>query len=467
MSDLISDVLYLIFEQLQDDKRTLYSCLSVNKNWCITTIPILWRNPWKSLKRRGGLLLLSIIMSHFSNVSRNKMGEYKFLVDFYQKPLFNYISYCRHLNLNEIQRIINENIFKKDKIPIIRDEIFNLFINENMKFTHLYVHQNFDQQINLINESEHCFSGIEFLSCSTRIDENILIKLTEACKSIKELKLFIEGKNNNYGIVKLIEAQRKLFDVNLIYPFNNDEPFVKILENSLAKHADTIRYFKVNKLPITKILSYFVNLKELELFNSTDDIEPNYLKYLTFPFLQILKLRSTETWTSASLIKNTSGFLIEIKMDYINIDEISNKKIIQAIYQNCPNLKYLKILVRNNNILELERLLISCQYLNGLYIIVSNIQDRMFQWNKLFEILTKSSPTSLFKFKFNSYEPPKLESLKLFFDDWKGRHPMFLQLISEEMIDLNIINRYKEEGIVKKFYYDYWWNQRTDNFEWI
>ena len=42
-------ILYLIFKELQDEK-TLFSYLRVNKTWCETIIPILWKDPWKYLK---------------------------------------------------------------------------------------------------------------------------------------------------------------------------------------------------------------------------------------------------------------------------------------------------------------------------------------------------------------------------------------------------------------------------------
>ena len=64
MSKLNRDILYLIFEELQDDKMTFFSCILVNKTWCEITIPILWRNPWESLKNKK--LLLNVITSHFS-----------------------------------------------------------------------------------------------------------------------------------------------------------------------------------------------------------------------------------------------------------------------------------------------------------------------------------------------------------------------------------------------------------------
>jgi hypothetical protein len=462
MSNLNRDVLYLIFEQLHDDKKTLFSCLLVNKTWCETTIPILWRNPWKSLKNENETLLLNVIISHLSNVSRNKIGKHKLLTNSYQKPLFDYISYCRHLNLDEIRKIINNNI--QCKVLKVQDEILNRFINENTKFTHLYIHRRFDYQINLVHGAERCFSGIEFLSCCTNINDNIVSKLIEACKSIKELELYID--NDNYGIARLIEVQKKILNINLTRSSYINESYYKNLENSLIKHANTIQYYKVTGRPSTKLLSSFVNLNILEL-DGSNILEWNCLDNLSFPFLQILKSSGVPVQTLTNLIKNTNGFLTEIKIDYISHDEINNKKIIQAIYQNSPNLKYLKLVFRNCNILELETLLITCQYLNGLYILIDSYQDRKFDWDGLFDILTKSSTTSLFKFKIYSYAVPVLGSLELFFNNWKGKHPMLLQIISVKNIDLELIEKYKTEGIIKKYDYYLVYNKRTiGDFEW-
>src|SRR5581483_4082830 len=103
-----------------------------------------------------------------------------------------------------------------DTFSIIKKEIFNLFINENTRFSHLYIPYQFDYQIHLIPGAKHCFSELEFLSCSTCINDNALIGLTEICKSIKEVELIIERDNNNHGIVKLIETQKRLFNICLL-----------------------------------------------------------------------------------------------------------------------------------------------------------------------------------------------------------------------------------------------------------
>src|SRR5579862_8631603 len=123
MARLNIDILYLIFEELQDDKNTLFSCILVNKTWCEITIPILWKNPWKSLKNKKEKLLLNVIISHLKKKLRGRELSY-------QKLSFDYISFCRHLNFSKIQIIINE-VCKKSKVSIDQDEIFNLFINGN------------------------------------------------------------------------------------------------------------------------------------------------------------------------------------------------------------------------------------------------------------------------------------------------------------------------------------------------
>ncbi|RIA95088.1 hypothetical protein C1645_817206 [Glomus cerebriforme] len=447
MTELNIDIFYLVFKELQNDEETLYSCLSVNKTLCEIIIPILWKDPWKFLKEGKEKLLLNVIISHLSNKQKDDLKDQG--IDFltnssYQKPLFNYIGFCRYLNFDSINKIVNA-IHEKSKISIIKSKVIDLFINENTKFTHLYIPQRFDFQILL---SQRCFSNIEFLSCSAKINDIVLTGLTKICKSIKELELVITQSSNNYGIVRLIEASINIdfLTINSDY----DESFCKILENSLIKHADTIQHFKITEPLATNVLSSFINLKILELSGKYYTETWDCLKNLSLPFLQVLKARRIPINVLASLIENTNGNLIEIKIDYVSHDEINNKRIIQAIYQNCPYLEYLKLSLRNRNIIEFEKLLVNCKYLNEFLI------DRLtseFDWDNLFKVLTKSSPNRLFKFKFYSFILPSLDSLKLFFDNWEGKHPMLLQFSRMKKLEeySDLIEEYKEKGIVKEW----------------
>ena len=154
------------------------------------------------------------------------------------------------------------------------------------------------------------------------------------------------------------------------------------------------------------------------------------------------------------------------------------EKLIQAIYQNCPNLRYLKLTFNSqfdnsNSVIstEFEKLLINCQFLNGFIIgicdaVIASIYN--ISWDKLFEILTRSSPISLFKFKFYSYDTIKLEYLKSFFDNWINRKPMLLKIFNyninrQQLEDLTA--EYKAKGIIKRYYINH--GHIYKDFEWI
>ncbi|CAB5303512.1 unnamed protein product [Rhizophagus irregularis] len=276
--------------------------------------------------------------------------------------------------------------------------------------------------------------------------------------------------NYNYGIIKLIENQNKLFKIHFIIKYSiNDDSFWKVFENSLIKHSNTIKYFKLTEKFMERtfqricILELGGNFRNMKLDHSREN--------LSLPFLRILKANDVPVNFLTNLIESSNGYLVEINICYINnllIQKFDNNKIIQTIYKNCSNLKYLRLLCKSSNILELKNLLINCQYLDGLYV---DTNFGSMNWKDLFIILTESSPISLFKFKFHfSYELPNLEYFKLFFDNWKGRNPMLLQFLKtgrmiKEYNDL--IEKYKSEGIIKKFDYEEYSGDYFDDFEWI
>ncbi|PKC03746.1 hypothetical protein RhiirA5_423307 [Rhizophagus irregularis] len=479
MSKLYRDVLYLITEELQNDENALRSCLLVNKTWSEIIIPILWKNPWKYLKSGNEKLLLKVIISHLSEKSKENLSiRFKHLMNSsYERPLFDYISFCKHFNINEIERII-KTVDKKSKIKIIKDEIYNLFINENTKFTHLYIPYQFDRQLHLIPGVDKCFSEIRFLSCNAKINLNVLPGLIEIFKSIRELELSIGASNNKYEIIRLIKTSKNLVKIRLLNEYYSERSYCKNLEQTLANHADNILYLKLTKQPITNFVFSFVNLKVLVLNDSYHRYTNwNVLKDLSLPHLQILKTSGIQHGILMNIIKNSGGNLIELKIDDFYPYDCDIGIIMHTISQSCPNLKYLKF-PRYVDFLHLEKLLINCKDLMGLYFNFDNSYLNTYvHWDNFFETLAKSSPINLFRFKFQLYEAPELKSLKLFFDNWKGRHPMLLQIIQDKdnlnFHAINTMRRYydlieksKAEGIVKK--YDDNLNGITfKDFEWI
>ncbi|CAB5367082.1 unnamed protein product [Rhizophagus irregularis] len=286
-------------------------------------------------------------------------------------------------------------------------------------------------------------------------------------------------RNKNIGIISLIETQENLEDICFnCYSNVRDESYCVSLEESLIKKANSIQHLKLDWTPTTNILSYLVNLTcldiNLSLINFSLMKLPHYtnwnnLKNISLPVLEILRTQQVPSKILANLIENTKGYLTEISICYEGVD---NKRLIQAIYENCPNLKYLKLSFINNDITELEKLLIKCKHLSGLVIIIFENEP---DWDNLFKVLISSSPINLFKFKFSSFKTLKLETLKFFFDNWKDRHPILLQTNSlyslysanterQQQIN-NLVETYKKKGIVKT--YDVYWQIHTiEDFEW-
>jgi hypothetical protein len=443
MSNLNKDVIFLILKELQDRNNTLYSCLLVNKAWCKTTVPILWKNPTKVLGRsyyrkdKARKILLNVILSHLSEESRDDLKNQgiNLFMETHERPLFNYIRYWRYLDLYFLECLLNvlEN-FEKFKISLIKNEILYLF-NINTKFGSLSVHE----LSSLITGSEDCFSELEYFYCNNKTSRKILKGLALTNKQIRKFELIIkcddcegENSNNSIEIVKLIEAQENLKEISFISKnFSvNAKSYCKALEEPLIKHADTIQYLRIDWGPITKFLSYLVNLISLDLtYMSYGHMYCDNLKNVSLPLLKFLKAKHFPSNILSSLIENTKGHLVEVSILYHYI--FDDGRLIKGIYQNCSNLSHLKLSLLNENISEFENLLINCQCLNKLEVIGTNF----FNWDELFKILIKSSPISLFKFTFTSsisYWKQKMKSLKLFLDNWKDRNSMSLHIVSLE-----------------------------------
>src|ERR1043166_9025211 len=97
---LNKDVLLLILEELKNDRKSLHSCLLVNRAWCDATVPILWRNPLKfCLNNSEKNILFNVILLHLLKEYKDNLKNQgiNLFVKTQQRPLFNYISFWRCL----------------------------------------------------------------------------------------------------------------------------------------------------------------------------------------------------------------------------------------------------------------------------------------------------------------------------------------------------------------------------------
>src|SRR6266542_5288089 len=110
MSKLNKDTLFLIFEELQDDSKSLFSCLMVNRLWCETVIPILWRNPWNyDIIYSNKSYLFTIIAYYLSNDIKEFLTRQGIQLPStsHKSLVFDYLSFCRSINVSILNSIIS------------------------------------------------------------------------------------------------------------------------------------------------------------------------------------------------------------------------------------------------------------------------------------------------------------------------------------------------------------------------
>src|SRR6266498_820960 len=131
MSQLPDDCLNEIFEYLEYDKITLYSCLLVNRLWCKISVRILWRN----------IRNYNTLIACLPNESKEILYKNKIIFSTLtsKPPIFNYASFCTILSvsvvnrnirmlLNEQQTISLQNL--DDNMFIVLQEIYKLLIDQ-------------------------------------------------------------------------------------------------------------------------------------------------------------------------------------------------------------------------------------------------------------------------------------------------------------------------------------------------
>src|SRR6266480_2033748 len=103
MSKLHKDILFLLFEVLKDDSKSLFSCLMVNRLWCETGIPVLWRNPWRYDILYGNKSFLYYIFTLYipDDIKETLTRQGIQLPSISCQPLlFDYLSFCKSIDVN-------------------------------------------------------------------------------------------------------------------------------------------------------------------------------------------------------------------------------------------------------------------------------------------------------------------------------------------------------------------------------
>ncbi|GBB83972.1 hypothetical protein RclHR1_10610002 [Rhizophagus clarus] len=484
MSKLNENVLFLIFKELQKDSKSLFSSLMVNRHWCETVIPILWRNPWRYGNSCNKRALFKIIASYYSDDTRELLAKGGLRLVSFESLLFDYLSFCTSINVSYINDIIfmgfqslinNQSDVRRKSL---QQEFYSIIMKKCPRMKYL------DMRLNNYNcyfpiDRLH-FESLYELKCDTHVPTyfNIIARTSQNIQ-----KFTVSSRQFNIGIVGLIEAQKNLkyfkwnensqIRCNELYSYNE-------MLLALGKKTDTIKHLKIDfrhdhhyisrRASKLQDLPKLYKLKSL-IINDFRYFNLELLKNCVYHDLEIFKVGYYRLEACSIIIENSGGNLKKIFLgpnkhcQTENLDDNNNPLIfIRKVYENCPLIEYLSIILTpsKEHFSEFENLLKICQHLKSLLIIYLYREELISEETNLkngeilLKSLIKSAPINLKEIRVCYDCKFSLESLEDFLEKWKGNA---LTIITNEPIYkeenyTNLINKYKSDGVIRDFIYE-------------
>ncbi|RIA81234.1 hypothetical protein C1645_837329 [Glomus cerebriforme] len=474
MSKLYADILFLLFKELQYDSKSLFSCLLVNRLWCETVVPILWRNPWRyNINYKNKSYLFAIIAFYLPIDIKEFLSSQgiNFPPISYQYLLFDYLSFCKSININIIESIIpigssiNYNQF------LLQQEFYNLLIINCPKLKYLDI-QSIKHQIFCFPGAKACLETLCELDCNTSIDPVHFYGLASICQNIQKLVIINDIIKVNNGIAKLIEVQGNLKSFEWKDDFEEDYILGDLYKESLLaleKKADNLDHLKiffqyVEEFEHTLLEEVLPKLYKSRTLIINDNIYFDQFKMLVYQNIEILYIDYITINSASNIIENSGGLLKEILLfkffEYYDFEESFNEDSINfmnKIIKHCPLIEYLTLAFSptKKHFDEFEKLLKVCQNLTSLLLFIFNFDEKetseknLENGAELLKVLIRSAPTNLREIKFFEDFRFSLQALGEFLEKWKGR-PAFSIFTTDYIYRredyMNLINKYINVG---------------------
>jgi hypothetical protein len=518
MANLLhSDCLLRIFEYLEEDYDTLYSCSLVDRYWCQTVIPILWSNTlrMKDMKEKSetiqGYLIINTYLSTLPTETKqlfiNKGINLSSIMNYH--PTFNYSTYLRVIDMRclflfvkswilfttkqqqqQQQQQNNQNHqnlsspYNSKQVQFILQELLNHFfkISPCIYIIRINISDSAElikNSLEKIPQSRKCLANLRELVSywdEHQAMDNIFYELSKVSLFIEKLDLTLF--HITVELSSLIRVQRNLSQLticNKISPSAHFDPWIEgAVGFALMEMSNSITHLDLEKekFPLDS-LSNFNNLIELSLkYTGNDNFQQK--DWLPLSKISLKKLEKFYFESKSPIyleifvdfIKNSGNNLRHITIHGCQIcDPEKSNSLLISIAENCHLLKFFDGPIRSENIQELGKLLDSCSNLSELYLHPSTSRcfspvPRM-NFDLLFNEITIKSKNDLEKLAIVHGWKITSNSLENFFEYRKKKSFKPIGFYWESSCTVfkgisNICQKYENLGVVqdyKQIYY--------------
>ncbi|CAB4479308.1 hypothetical protein RhiirA5_366065 [Rhizophagus irregularis] len=422
---LPTELLDKIFSSIDgNDIKTLHSCILVNRVWCNTMIPYLWKSPFHLAIMHQTEKLVPAYFPFFSK-------EAKHILQLHipsTSPIFDYPMFLRELDFNEVYLLIRKwcdfknnatnkfigfEVFKQRgrQTLLLLQELSKLFMLKCNKLENLSLdtrsirygpYGNLAECMLLTQYpgASHCLAPLKkFVSRGSYDKDAIFRSMVHYCKNIDEMIIEDNDSTESESLVNLITSQKRLQKFTIGNWWGS---LSKILK-SLGNQWNSLIYVEIhgchfyNYLDDSSTFEGLICCKNLETlkiedcYNLTNDIMKP-LGNTIFPKLHTLYFSNYRVIDDdlgdhpyqgiiqnndqnipdhpylalITIIKNSNATLRNVRL---NMDLVNYPNIISICATYCPNITYYKARIQNHSEMnQLLQLLKSCTQLEQLEI---------------------------------------------------------------------------------------------------
>jgi hypothetical protein len=364
-----NELLYKIFNNLDDDNNSLFSLLLVNRNWCENAVSILWKRPFNyGLESDKLKKLILILLSQLTLQERIDL-KLKDIKDIPNNTMFDYAWFIQQFDTSLLSRkeydmaIIKTIAMKTERLDEL---IYSPVYNEEIYKSILTLPEFLLNQITKIKfNATACYSPFFNLSIYIKNIKYLSIKFVShnhknSINIFEELIEFISVQNNLEYFI--IDVEHSYSNVPIEGLKNWENLFFKLSEHS----SHSIKYIMIKGcfngvITDLNFLSNCSNLEELHLdstiigFDEMKCLKDIYLpKLFSFSLLGCYLIPSGhsdknyynnyQAWTTyfTEFLRNHRNTLKELKIvsSHTNLMRHENcmKSILNTISLYCENL---------------------------------------------------------------------------------------------------------------------------------
>ncbi|KAG9289599.1 hypothetical protein G9A89_014334 [Geosiphon pyriformis] len=323
-SKLPNSCIEKIFQFLPEDRKSLHSCILVNKDWCRQGITFLWSKPF-SASLPGSLI--NTLITCLPIVEQIKYGVIKSERDF-NSPTFPYLSYIKYFSLQRLFDSINDwcsPVPHRRTSPRLLHTFAINIVNGDGKILDL------ELDFNVINSDDYHWGDMDWnffewpgarksLANLRRIGLNgeypgeILYSASRLCTNISEIDIELNPNLNTSPdkavferidhLIVLIAAQLSLKFIK-IQKYNKGESTrdLRGFFDVLQLHSSTLMHLELNEIDLAEHYLF------VEVISVHKDLERVVLRSCSVPLSNFYPQLPVESFNNLKAIEFHNSFI--------------------------------------------------------------------------------------------------------------------------------------------------------------